>query len=188
MIDFLTSLTVTAKESFEACLLFIAILSTRGNDTNNKYISAGVLTGILTSFLLMFVAGGFADQLEYSVIILTFVTVVVLIYLTMGKHNGTRTKLIKKYAESSSPLVLFSVGTLISLREGCEVIAATIGIFPKAQTEVMTGSLIGILSIGLLGKFAYNRIILWNKRAIFTVCNWLFVLMAGYYSYELIFQ
>jgi hypothetical protein len=156
--------------------------------SEKRAILVGNLIGVLLSFVLSFFVVKLLSALEISIVPLTILTILALIYLSLNKKNGTgkRTKWILKVAEKHSIVILIFAGMLITLREGLEIGITTIGLLNISLLNVYIGIILGILPVVLLVLILHKSMLKLNKVMIFKFCNYSFIAMALYYGYEVL--
>lgn len=187
-VDFLTSLVVTSKEGLEACLLLIAIMRTRNTIAEQNALMVGVVLGLLWTAMAFYGMHAIMESIKASMVVLTSLTIIVLLYLASSKHNGTgwRTKFLMRMSASQSLGVLGLVGALLVLREGLEVVIATSSMAIQHEFSVAWGVVCGCALIGGLSRIVHSHSKRFSRQAMFRWADWSFMVMAGYYFYEML--
>jgi high-affinity iron transporter len=185
---------ITFREFLEiAIILTIILVATRGVAGRGKWVSAGVLGGLLGAALVAVFANNISNAMEgmgqelFNAMIL-FVAVLMIIWTVVwmqahGRALAQKMKQVgKAVAEGEVPLYSLAVVVSIAMwREGAEIVLLLAGIFSSSQEpaiKIMGGALAGALSASIIGLLLYFGLIKLSSRHLFTVTGWLLILLA----------
>ena len=187
---FTTSFLLTFKELLEAALLIFAILRTRDSVAEKSSIVMGILIGVLLFFGAFTAVHLLAVEFEKFMLPITALTVVALFYFARPKSEITswRTRWLVDFSRQQSLKFLAAAIALIVFREGLEVIVGTAALAVTSPQIVLLGIGCGALTIFAFSSVIHALSLKISQKAIFRFCNWTFILMALYYSWEIVMQ
>ncbi len=194
----LSSAVVVFREVFEIVLIVgIVLAATKGIPHRNKAIYFGFGAGLLGSVLVAIFIGeisefaeGMGQEIFNAGILLTAALFIGWTLLWMKRHAREMKAHFENVgkAVASGRLPFFSLSLVIALailRAGSEIVLFTYGMLAAGQSvfTIGTGSLIGLLSGGLVGVLLYKGLIKLSMRHFFQITSWLLVfLVAGLIS------
>jgi high-affinity iron transporter len=185
---------VVFREVLEAALVVgIVLAASRGIASSRRWILAGLLTGIAAAVLVAAGADriaaafdGVGPELMNAAILLTAVAMLAWHCVWMQKHGAELARMMRAVGHDvstgSRPLYVLSlVVGLAVLREGSEVVLFLYGIAAggAGANSMLAGSMLGLAAGTLAGGLMYFGLLRIPTRHLFSVTNWLIVLLAA---------
>lgn len=191
----LATLLIVFREMMEAGLIIGIVMSaTRGVSGRGRWVSMGVLAGVLGACAV----AGFASVINaamegigqelFNVGILALAVMMLTWHnVWMARHGRMLAAEMKavggEVASGARSLVALAVVVALAvMREGSEVVLFLYGILLSGEeslTMVMAGGLLGVLLGGALGVLMYLGLMRVPMRHLFKVTGWLIALLAA---------
>ncbi len=188
----LSSFIITFRETLEAALIIGIVLSYLVKIKETKYnkvvyvgIAAGILTSILGALGFHWLAGGFAgrsEQIFEGITMLVGAGLLTWMILWMLQQERMAEKLKEKVHLHISKAVRYELFVLIFiaiLREGIETVIYLNAAVFAAETETLTGALLGIIAATILGYIMFVMVIKVNLKHFFNITSIVLVLFAA---------
>lgn len=190
----LGSALIVFREVLEAALVVTLVLAaTRNLASRNRWISAGVILGLLGALLVAFSAEKIANALDgvgqeimNAGVLFTAVVMLVWHNVWMAQHGrelSQRLKQIGKQVEAGNePLYALSIAVgLALLREGSEVVLFLHGIAASGTSEygLWMGGFLGLAAGIFTGFLLYRGLIRIPVHHFFKVTAWMILLLAA---------
>ena len=189
------TLIIVFREILEASLIVgIVLAATRGVRTRGAWISYGIAGGVLGALIVAGFAGEIASALEgigqelFNASIL-FAAVIMLGWhnIWMSRHGRelaqSATRLGEEVRAGARPLYALAVVVGIAvLREGSEVVLFLYGIAATRDSSaagMALGGALGLVAGVAAGAAIYFGLQIIPTRHLFTVTNWLILLLAA---------
>jgi len=185
---------IVFREVLEAALVIgIVLAASRGIASSRRWVFAGLLAGIAGAVLVAasaeWIAAAFegvGQELMNAAILLTAVLMLAWHCIWMQKHGAELARTMRAVGHDvstgSRPLhVLALVVGLAVLREGSEVVLFLYGIAAggAGTKSMLVGSVLGLAAGALAGCLMYLGLLRIPARHLFSVTNWLIVLLAA---------
>lgn len=186
---------IVFREALEIVIILTILAgATKKIPSRNKFIFTGVLLGALLSSLLGFVSDDIdnmfgemgAEMMNGVMLLMTSILVgFTIVWMTQnGRKTGSKLKQVVSEIESGSkkPYHLIGLVALLMAREGSEIVlyvSSLIIVAKDSVASILTASFIGALSAVIMGFFAYKTANQMIKKHIFTVSNWLMIVIAS---------
>ncbi len=182
------------REVLEAALIISIVCAvTRNMPNRSKWVTGGVLAGILGAFIVALFAGKIADSFDgvgqeifNASVLLLAVLMIAWHAIWMSKHGkelATQMKqvglAVREGQKHLSALAL--VVALAVLREGSEIVLFLHGMLAGGDTwrGLIIGGSTGLALGAILGFALYFGLLKLSIRYFFTATNWLMVLLAA---------
>jgi len=190
----LGALIIVFREVIEAGLIVgIVMAATRGVDGRGRWVTIGVVGGILGASIVAMFAGAISDAFQGSGQELFNASVLGIAVLMLMWHNAWMARHGREIAdemrrvgtavsEGAKPLTALAVVVgLAVLREGSEVVLFLYGILASGTTVSATllGGVLGIVAGAAFTALTYFGLLAIPNRYIFSVTSWLIALLAA---------
>ena len=190
----LGALIIVFREVIEAGLIVgIVMAATRGVDGRGRWVTIGVVGGILGASIVAMFAGAISDAFQGSGQELFNASVLGIAVLMLMWHNAWMARHGREIAdemrrvgtavsEGAKPLTALAVVVgLAVLREGSEVVLFLYGILASGTTVSATllGGVLGIVAGAAFTALTYFGLLAVPNRYIFSVTSWLIALLAA---------
>jgi high-affinity iron transporter len=190
----LGALIIVFREVIEAGLIIgIVMAATRGVLGRGRWVSYGVLVGILGATLVAFFAGAISQAFEGAGQELFNAAVLAIAVIMLMWHNAWMARHGREIAaemrqigadvsEGAKPLTALAIVVgLAVLREGSEVVLFLYGIAASGTsgTALLVGGLLGVAAGAAFTAFTYYGLLAIPTRYIFSVTSWLIALLAA---------
>src|SRR6478609_2139808 len=190
----LGALIIVFREVIEAGLIVgIVMAATRGVAGRGRWVTIGVVGGVLGASIVAMFAGAISDAFQGSGQELFNASVLGIAVLMLMWHNAWMARHGREIAdemrrvgtavsEGAKPLTALAVVVgLAVLREGSEVVLFLYGILASGTTvsALLTGGLLGIAAGAAFSALTYFGLLAIPSRYIFSVTSWLIALLAA---------
>lgn len=190
----LGALIIVFREVIEAGLIVgIVMAATRGVAGRGRWVTIGVVGGVLGASIVAIFAGAISDAFQGSGQELFNASVLGIAVLMLMWHNAWMARHGREIAdemrrvgsavsEGAKPLTALAVVVgLAVLREGSEVVLFLYGIFASGTTasSLLAGGLLGIAAGAAFTALTYFGLLAIPNRHIFSVTSWLIALLAA---------
>jgi len=190
----LGALIIVFREVIEACLIVgIVLAATRGVDGRGRWVSAGILAGIVGAALVAIFAGAISQAFEDAGQELFNASVLGIAVVMLMWHNAWMARHGREIAEEmrtvghavsegAKPLTALAIVVgLAVLREGSEVVLFLYGIFASGTSglDLLVGGLLGVAAGAAFTALTYFGLLAIPSRHIFSVTSWLIALLAA---------
>jgi high-affinity iron transporter len=190
----LGALIIVFREVIEAGLIIgIVMAATRGVAGRGRWISYGVIAGVVGATLVAFFAGAISEAFQGSGQELFNAAVLSIAVCMLMWHNAWMARHGREIAaemrqigaavsEGVKPLTALAVVVgLAVLREGAEVVLFLYGIAASGTTgmALLAGGLLGVAAGAAFTAFTYYGLLAIPTRYIFSVTSWLIALLAA---------
>lgn len=190
----LGALVIVFREVIEAGLIIgIVMAATRGVFGRGRWVSIGVLAGVLGATVVAFFAGAISEAFAGSGQELFNASVLAIAVIMLMWHNAWMARHGREIAaemrsvgaavsEGVKPLTALAIVVgLAVLREGSEVVLFLYGIMASGTTgsALLVGGLLGIAAGAAFTAFTYFGLLAVPTRYIFSVTGWLIALLAA---------
>ena len=190
----LGALIIVFREVIEAGLIVgIVMAATRGVAERGRWVTIGVVGGVLGASIVAMFAGAISDAFQGSGQELFNASVLGIAVLMLMWHNAWMARHGREIAdemrrvgtavsEGAKPLTALAVVVgLAVLREGSEVVLFLYGILASGTTVSATllGGVLGIVAGAAFTTLTYFGLLAIPNRYIFSVTSWLIALLAA---------
>ena len=191
----LATAIIVFREVLEASLVVgIVLAASRGVPHRGVWVGGGVAAGVFGAALvaasadaLAAAVGGIGQELFNAAILFTAVAMLGWHNIWMNRHGrelaASADSLGKAVAGGSRPLyALASVVAIAVLREGSETVLFLYGIAVASRAGglgLLPGGLLGLAGGAAIGALVYFGLLAIPLRRLFTVTNWLILLLAA---------
>ena len=190
----LGALIIVFREVIEAGLIIgIVMAATRGVPTRGRWISIGVIVGVLGAAVVAAFAGVISEAFQGSGQELFNASVLSIAVVMLMWHNAWMARHGREIAaemrqvgaavsEGSRPLTALAIVVgLAVLREGSEVVLFLYGIAASGTSgsALLVGGLLGIAAGAAFTALTYFGLLAIPTRYIFSVTTWLIALLAA---------
>ena len=190
----LGALIIVFREVIEAGLIVgIVMAATRGVAGRGRWVSIGVIAGIVGAAVVALFARGISDAFQGSGQELFNAGVLSIAVVMLMWHNAWMARHGREIAaemrqigtavsEGAKPLTALAIVVgLAVLREGSEVVLFLYGIFASGTDgmSLLTGGLLGVAAGAAFTGFTYFGLLAIPTRYIFSVTSWLIALLAA---------
>jgi high-affinity iron transporter len=190
----LGALIIVFREVIEAGLIVgIVMAATRGVAERGRWVTIGVVGGVLGASIVAMFAGAISDAFQGSGQELFNASVLGIAVLMLMWHNAWMARHGREIAdemrrvgtavsEGAKPLTALAVVVgLAVLREGSEVVLFLYGILASGTTVSATllGGVLGIVAGAAFTALTYFGLLAIPSRYIFSVTSWLIALLAA---------
>jgi high-affinity iron transporter len=190
----LGALIIVFREVIEAGLIVgIVMAATRGVAERGRWVTIGVVGGVLGASIVAMFAGAISDAFQGSGQELFNAGVLGIAVLMLMWHNAWMARHGREIAdemrrvgtavsEGAKPLTALAVVVgLAVLREGSEVVLFLYGILASGTTVSATllGGVLGIVAGAVFTALTYFGLLAIPSRYIFSVTSWLIALLAA---------
>jgi high-affinity iron transporter len=190
----LGALIIVFREVIEAGLIVgIVMAATRGVAERGRWVTIGVVSGVLGASIVAMFAGAISDAFQGSGQELFNASVLGIAVLMLMWHNAWMARHGREIAdemrrvgtavsEGAKPLTALAVVVgLAVLREGSEVVLFLYGILASGTTVSATllGGVLGIVAGAVFTALTYFGLLAIPSRYIFSVTSWLIALLAA---------
>ena len=190
----LASALIVFREVFEAGLILGIVLSaTRGVAGRGRWVTGGVLGGLLGACLVAMFAGAIGDAMQGSGQEVFNAGILLVAAVMLGWHNvwmarhgremaGEMKALGRSVSEGSRTLLALAVVVGVAiLREGSEVVLFLYGLAAGSEGGValMGGCVLGLLGGGAVAALLYRGLVSIPTRQLFRVTNVMLSLLAA---------
>ncbi len=189
------ALIIVFREVIEAGLIVgIVLAATRGIAGSQRWVTLGILAGILGSCVVAVFTGtlaqafnGFGQEIFNAAILATAVVMLTWHNVWMARHGrelvGELKQAGREVLEGKKTLLALAivVGTAV-LREGSEVVLFLYGVALSdggSALSIISGGVAGLLLGGLVSGLTYFGLLNIPTRYLFTVTSWLIALLAA---------
>jgi high-affinity iron transporter len=190
----LGALVIVFREVIEAGLIIgIVMAATRGVFGRGRWVSIGVLAGVLGATVVAFFAGAIsqafagAGQELFNASVLSIAVIMLMWHNAwMARHGREIAAEMRSVgaavSEGAKPLTALAIVVgLAVLREGSEVVLFLYGIMASGTTgsALLVGGVLGIAAGAAFTAFTYFGLLAVPTRYIFSVTGWLIALLAA---------
>jgi high-affinity iron transporter len=190
----LGALIIVFREVIEAGVIVgIVMAATRGVAERGRWVTIGVVGGVLGASIVAMFAGAISDAFQGSGQELFNASVLGIAVLMLMWHNAWMARHGREIAdemrrvgtavsEGAKPLTALAVVVgLAVLREGSEVVLFLYGILASGTTVSATllGGVLGIVAGAVFTALTYFGLLAIPSRYIFSVTSWLIALLAA---------
>jgi high-affinity iron transporter len=190
----LGALVIVFREVIEAGLIVgIVMAATRGVAGRGRWVTYGVVAGVLGATIVAFFAGAISQAFEGSGQELFNASVLGIAVVMLMWHNAWMARHGREIAaemrqigvavsEGAKPLTALAVVVgLAVLREGSEVVLFLYGIFASGTSgmSLLIGGLLGVAAGAAFTALTYFGLLAIPNRYIFSVTSWLIALLAA---------
>ncbi len=190
----LSSAIIVFREVLEAALIVtILMAATRGLPGRTRWISGGLMAGLLGALLVALSANaiastfqGLGQELFNASILIIAVLMLAWHNIWMSRHARELVAHLKnvsaRITDGSMPLYFLSVATgMAVLREGSEVVLFLYGVSVSGGSGIsmLTGGLIGIATGVISGAFLYKGLLRIPTQWLFRVTGWMILFLAA---------
>jgi high-affinity iron transporter len=190
----LGALVIVFREVIEAGLIIgIVMAATRGVVGRGRWVSIGVIAGVLGAAVVAAFAGAISEAFQGSGQELFNASVLSIAVVMLMWHNAWMARHGREIAaemrqvgaavsEGSRPLTALAIVVgLAVLREGSEVVLFLYGIFASGTSgdSLLVGGLLGIAAGAAFTALTYFGLLAIPTRYIFSVTSWLIALLAA---------
>jgi high-affinity iron transporter len=190
----LGALIIVFREVLEAGLIVgIVMAATRGVPGRGRWISLGVLGGVLGAAVVAAFAGAISDAFEgagqelFNAGVLGIAVVMLMWHNAwMSRHGREMAQELRQVGTAIShgerPLAALGIVVgLAVLREGSEVVLFLYGIMAAGTSggSMLTGGLLGLVAGAAFTGLTYAGLLAIPSRYIFTVTTWMITLLAA---------
>ena len=190
----LGALIIVFREVIEAGLIVgIVMAATRGVAERGRWVTIGVVGGVLGASIVAMFAGAISDAFQGSGQELFNASLLGIAVLMLMWHNAWMARHGREIAdemrrvgtavsEGAKPLTALAVVVgLAVLREGSEVVLFLYGILASGTTVSATllGGVLGIVAGAVFTALTYFGLLAIPSRYIFSVTSWLIALLAA---------
>ena len=190
----LGALIIVFREVIEAGLIVgIVMAATRGVAGRGRWVSIGVIAGIVGAAVVALFARGISDAFQGSGQELFNAGVLSIAVVMLMWHNAWMARHGREIAaemrqigtavsEGAKPLTALAIVVgLAVLREGSEVVLFLYGIFASGTDgmSLLTGGLLGVAAGAAFTGLTYFGLLAIPTRYIFSVTSWLIALLAA---------
>jgi high-affinity iron transporter len=190
----LGALIIVFREVIEAGLIIgIVMAATRGVAGRGRFVTYGIVAGVLGATLVAFFAGAISQAFAGSGQELFNATVLSIAVMMLMWHNAWMARHGREIAaemrqigaavtEGAKPLTALAVVVgLAVLREGSEVVLFLYGIFASGTSgsALLVGGVLGVIAGAAFTALTYFGLLAIPTRYIFTVTTWLIALLAA---------
>lgn len=190
----LGALVIVFREVIEAGLIVgIVLAATRGVAERGRWVTIGVVVGVVGASIVAMFAGVISDAFQgsgqelFNASVLG-VAVIMLMWHNawMGRHGREIADEMRRVgtavSEGAKPLTALAVVVgLAVLREGSEVVLFLYGILASGTTvsAALIGGVLGIVAGAAFSALTYLGLLAIPNRHIFSVTSWLIALLAA---------
>jgi high-affinity iron transporter len=190
----LGALIIVFREVIEAGLIVgIVMAATRGVAGRGRWVTFGVIAGVLGATIVAFFAGAISQAFAGSGQELFNACVLGIAVVMLMWHNAWMARHGREIAthmrqvgtavsEGAKPLTALAIVVgLAVLREGSEVVLFLYGIFASGTSgsALLVGGLLGIAAGAAFTALTYFGLLAITTRYIFSVTSWLIALLAA---------
>jgi high-affinity iron transporter len=190
----LGALIIVFREVIEAGLIVgIVMAATRGVAGRGRFVSYGILAGLVGAGIVAVFAGAISQAFEGAGQELFNATVLGIAVIMLMWHNAWMARHGREIAEEmrsigtavsegAKPLTALAVVVgLAVLREGSEVVLFLYGIFASGTSgsALLAGGLLGVAAGAAFTGLTYFGLLAIPNRYIFSVTGWLIALLAA---------
>jgi high-affinity iron transporter len=191
----LATLIIVFREMIEAGLVVgIVLAATRGTPKCGRWVSYGIIGGIIGACVIAIFANSISNALEgmgqemFNVSVL-LIAVLMLTWhnVWMARHGREIAKEMKALGQAvvsgqRSLIALSIVVGIAILREGAEIVLFMYGIAASGNesvTSMAIGGILGVVMGGCLSALIYFGLLRIHTRHLFKVTSWLIALLAA---------
>ena len=190
----LGALIIVFREVIEAGLIIgIVMAATRGVIGRGRWVTFGVIAGVLGATIVAFFAGAISQAFAGAGQELFNASVLAIAVIMLMWHNAWMARHGREIAaemrsvgtavsEGAKPLTALAIVVgLAVLREGSEVVLFLYGIMASGTTgsALLVGGLLGIAAGAAFTALTYFGLLAIPTRYIFSVTSWLIALLAA---------
>src|SRR5689334_1802229 len=190
----LGALIIVFREVIEAGLIVgIVMAATRGVAGRGRWVTIGVVGGVLGASIVAMFAGAISDAFQGSGQELFNASVLGIAVLMLMWHNAWMARHGREIAdemrrvgtavsEGAKPLTALAIVVgLAVLREGSEVVLFLYGIMASGTSgsALLVGGLLGVAAGAAFSALTYFGLLAIPNRHIFSVTSWLIALLAA---------
>jgi high-affinity iron transporter len=190
----LGALIIVFREVLEAGLIVgIVMAATRGVAGRGRWVSIGIVAGVLGAAIVAIFAGAISQAFEGSGQELFNASVLGIAVVMLMWHNAWMARHGREIAtemrnvgvavsEGAKPLTALAIVVgLAVLREGSEVVLFLYGIFASGTSgmSLFVGGLLGVVAGAAFTGLTYFGLLAIPTRYIFSVTSWLIALLAA---------
>lgn len=190
----LGALIIVFREVIEAGLIVgIVMAATRGVHGRGRWVTYGIVAGVLGAALVAMFAGAISQAFEGSGQELFNASVLGIAVVMLMWHNAWMARHGREIAEEmrsvgeavsegAKPLTALAIVVgLAVLREGSEVVLFLYGIFASGTSgnSLLVGGLLGVAAGAAFTALTYFGLLAIPTRYIFSVTSWLIALLAA---------
>ncbi len=190
----LASFIICFREFLEiAIIISIILAATRGVRGRGRWISTGIIGGLLGSVLVAIFANNISNAMEgigqeifHAGILSVAVLMLIWTVIWMQSHGRAIAQKMKKVgkAVSEGEVPLYSLAVVVSIamwREGAEIVLFMAGIISSSGESIisiLTGGIAGSLFAIIIGFLLYFGLIKLSSKYLFSVTSILLILLA----------
>jgi len=190
----LGALVIVFREVIEAGLIVgIVMAATRGVAGRGRWVTYGVIAGVLGATVVAFFAGAISQAFEGAGQELFNATILGIAVVMLMWHNAWMARHGREIAaemrqigmavsEGAKPLTALAIVVgLAVLREGSEVVLFLYGIFASGTSgmALFVGGILGVVAGAAFTALTYFGLVAIPNRYIFSVTSWLIALLAA---------
>jgi high-affinity iron transporter len=190
----LGALVIVFREVIEAGLIIgIVMAATRGVAGRGRWITFGIVAGVLGAAVVALFAGAISQAFEGAGQELFNASVLGIAVVMLMWHNAWMARHGREIAaemrtigtavsEGAKPLTALAIVVgLAVLREGSEVVLFLYGIFASGTSgsALLAGGLLGVVAGAAFTALTYFGLLAIPNRHIFSVTSWLIALLAA---------
>ena len=190
----LGALIIVFREVIEAGLIVgIVLAATRGVAGRGRWVSFGVIAGVVGAAVVALFAGAISDAFQgagqelFNAGVLSIAVVMLMWHNAwMARHGREIAAAMRQIgtavSEGAKPLTALAIVVgLAVLREGSEVVLFLYGIFASGTSgdALLIGGLLGVAAGAAFTGFTYFGLLAIPTRYIFSVTSWLIALLAA---------
>jgi high-affinity iron transporter len=190
----LGSALIVFREVLEAALIIAIVLgATRGVAGRGRWVSIGIIVGILGAVMVAVFAGtissaldGRGQELLNAAVLMAAVGMLAWHNIWMSAHGRELATQMQKVGHDvivgSKPLSALAMVTLFAvLREGSETVLFMYSLSASGAQGVplLLGGLLGLIAGALLGFIIYRGLLVMPIGHFFTITGWLVLLLAA---------
>jgi high-affinity iron transporter len=190
----LGALIIVFREVIEAGLIVgIVLAATRGVAERGRWVTIGVVGGVVGASIVAMFAGVISDAFQgsgqelFNASVLGIAVIMLMWHNAwMGRHGREIADEMRRVgtavSEGAKPLTALAVVVgLAVLREGSEVVLFLYGILASGTTvsAALTGGVLGIVAGAAFSALTYLGLLAIPNRHIFSVTSWLIALLAA---------
>lgn len=188
------SAVIVFREVLEAALVIsIVLAATRGLPGRGRWVSGGVLAGVIAAALMAFAADrisqwaeGMGQEIVNATILFVAVGMLAWHNVWMSRHGAELARHMKEVgrAVSAGERPLYAIAIVVGLavvREGAEVVLFLAGIAAggSSTADLVGGGALGVIAGSAFGVALYLGLLKIPMRHVFRVSSWLILLLAA---------
>lgn len=188
------SAVIVFREVLEAALVIsIVLAATRGLPGRGRWVSGGVIAGVVAAALMALAADrisqwaeGMGQEIVNATILFVAVGMLAWHNVWMSRHGAELARHMKEVgrAVSAGERPLYAIAIVVGLavvREGAEVVLFLAGIAAggSSAADLVGGGALGVIAGSAFGVALYLGLLKIPMRHVFRVSSWLILLLAA---------